>query len=221
MPNYFKSIIFRRFLAHTLEITTTFAITLILLQTIVYINNFLLGNGDFVTILNENSPSIGNLDSQKFSLQTKSTIFQLISGFAIFYFIFTAFNFFVTFSFLYPKNDFQANFFQKLFGFKKFEFNKKKLTHLQKALKMLLRESILFISIYGFFAILALIKVKEVFLVFDYLTLGASTTQNILMSLISLFIIFVLPSIFLSLFSLYKTKGKQLFWDYVSGITLK
>jgi len=221
MPNFLKTVIVRRFLAHFLEIGTTFAVTLILLQILIYVNNYLLGNGDFVSLLNSNSPSFGNLDAQSFSLQTSTTIYQLISGFAIFYFIFTAFNFFFTFSFLYPKNDFQANFFQKIFGFKKFEFSKKRLSHLQKALRMLYREIVLFLSIYGFFGLLATLKVKDVFVVFDYLTHGSSSYQNILMSLLTLFIIFVLPSVILSSITLYKTKGKQLFWDWASSITLK
>lgn len=151
MPNILNSIIVRRFISHTLEIGSTFAITLILLQIIMFVNNFMLGNGDFVTILNSNTPSLGTLNSVSYVDQTSETIYQLIIGFAVFYFIYTAFNFFFTFSFLYPKNDFQANFFQRMLGFKKYEFGKKKLTHLQKALRMLLRETILFLSIYLFF----------------------------------------------------------------------
>jgi len=221
MPNILNSIIVRRFLAHVLEIGTTFAITLILLQVIMFVNNFMLGNGDFVTILNNNTPSLGNLNSAEYSNQTTETIYQLIIGFAVFYFIYTAFTFFFTFSFLYPKNDFQANFFQRLFGFKKYEFGKKKLSHLQKALKMLLRETILFLSIYGFFAGLAIFKMKEFFDLFNFLTSADSSIQNIFFSLLALFIIFVLPSLLLSIFTIYKTKGKQLFWDYASAVTLK
>ena len=88
MPNILNSIIARRFLAHVLEIGTTFAITLILLQVIMFVNNFMLGNGDFVTILNNNTPSLGTLNSAEYSNQTTETIYQLIIGFAIFYFIF-------------------------------------------------------------------------------------------------------------------------------------
>jgi hypothetical protein len=221
MPNIFQSIIIRRFLAHVLEIGTTFVVTLILLQILIFINNYLLNNGDLITILEANSPNLIEVEKPSIYEQTKNSIFQLISGFAVFYFIYTSFNFFFTFSFLYPKNDFQANFFQRQFGFKKFEFGKKKLTHLQKALRMLFRETVLFISIYGFFAGLAIFKMKEFFDLFNFLTNAESTIQNIFFSLLALFIIFVLPTVLLSLFSLYKSKGKQLFWDYATGITLK
>jgi hypothetical protein len=108
-----------------------------------------------------------------------------------------------------------------MFGFKRYEFGKKKLTHLQKAIQMLVRETILFISIYGFFAGLAIFKLKEFFDLFNFLTQSSSSFQNIFFSLLALFIVFVLPSILLSIFSLYKTKGKQLFWDYASSVTLK
>ena len=221
MPNILNSIVVKRFLAHVLEISTTFAITIILLQILTFVNNFMLGNGDFITILTNNTPNLGTLNSADYTNQTTETISQLIIGFAIFYFIYTAFNFFFTFSFLYPKNDFQANFFQRMFGFKRYEFGKKKLTHLQKAIQMLVRETILFISIYGFFAGLAIFKLKEFFDLFNFLTQSSSSFQNIFFSLLALFIVFVLPSILLSIFSLYKTKGKQLFWDYASSVTLK
>jgi hypothetical protein len=221
MPNILNSIVVKRFLAHVLEISTTFAITIILLQILTFVNNFMLGNGDFITILTNSTPSLGTLNSADYTNQTTETISQLIIGFAIFYFIYTAFNFFFTFSFLYPKNDFQANFFQRMFGFKRYEFGKKKLTHLQKAIQMLIRETILFISIYGFFAGLAIFKLKEFFDLFNFLTQSSSSFQNVFFSLLALFIVFVLPSILLSSFSIYKTKGKQLFWDYASSVTLK
>jgi hypothetical protein len=221
MPNILNSIVVKRFLAHVLEISTTFAITIILLQVLTFVNNFMLGNGDFITILTNSTPSLGTLNSADYTNQTTETISQLIIGFAIFYFIYTSFNFFFTFSFLYPKNDFQANFFQRMFGFKRYEFGKKKLTHLQKAIQMLVRETILFISIYGFFAGLAIFKLKEFFDLFNFLTQSSSSFQNIFFSLLALFIVFVLPSVLLSTFSIYKTKGKQLFWDYASSVTLK
>jgi hypothetical protein len=221
MPNIFQTIIVRRFLAHTLEVLTTFAVTIILLQILVYVNNFLINNGDFITILNSNTPELGVINASNYVNQTTNTIFQLTIGFALFYFIYTAFNFFFTFSLLYPKNDFQANFFQRIFGFKKFEFGKKKLTHLQKASKMLIREVFLFTSIYGFFGVLSIFKIKEFFDLFNFLANSNSSFQNIFFSLLALFVVFVLPAVLLSFFSLYKTKGKQLFWDYLSGVSLK
>ena len=221
MPNILNSIIVRRFIAHVLEIGSTFAITIILLQILMFVNSFMLGNGDFATVLNENTPNLGYLNTGGITEQTTSTISQLIIGFAIFYFIYTAFTFFFTFSFLYPKNDFQANFFQKLLGFKKYEFGKKKLTHLQKAIRMLLRETVIFLSIYGFFASLAIFGMKEFFNLFNYLIQTESSFQSIFFSLLALFTIFVLPALILSIFSMYITKGKQLFWDYASGVTLK
>jgi hypothetical protein len=182
----------------------------------------MISNGDFITNLNSSTPGLGNFNETKtFQQQSIDSIYTLIIGFTIFYFIYASFNFFFTFTFLYPKNDFSANFFQRMFGFKKFDFGKKKLTHLQKAFRMLIRETILFISIYGFFAFLSLTKLKDFFDIFNFLISGDSTIQNIFFSLIALFTIFVLPSLLLCLFSLYKSKGKQLFWDWASSITLK
>jgi hypothetical protein len=222
MPNIFRSIIVKRFLAHVLEISTTFAITLILLQVLGFVSNYLLLNGDLTTNLSNVTPNLGNLNSPKdFQQQSFNNIYQLIIGFTIFYFIYAAFNFFFTFSFLYPKNDFSANLFQRIFGFKKYDFGKKKLNHLQKAVKMLIRESVLFISIYGFFAILALTGFQEFFEMFNYMMEGGSTLANILLSLIALFTVFVLPSLILSIITLRKTKDKQLFWDWAASVTLK
>lgn len=222
MPNIFQSIIVKRFLAHVLEISTTFAVTLILLQILSYVSTYMMFSGDFTSNLNSATPSLGNLNSPRdFQQQSIDNIYQLIIGFTIFYFIYAAFNFFFTFSFLYPKNDFSANLFQRMFGFKKFDFGKKKLTHLQKAVKMLIRESVLFASIYGFFAILALTGFKEFFDMFNYMMEGGSTITNIFYSLAALFTIFVLPALILSLISLKISKGKQLFWDWASSVTLK
>jgi len=221
MPNIFKSLLVRRFLAHSLELGTTFAVSIILIQILIYVNNFIFSNGDFITILNSNTPSAGVLNNENFAQQSINSIYQLIIAFALFYFVYTAFNFFFTFSFLYPKNDFQANFFQRQFGFKKYDFGKKKLSHLQKALKMLLRELILFLSIYGFFGLLAIFKVKDFFEMFYFITQAESTIQNIFLSLVALFVIFVAPALALSLFSLKISKGKQFFWDYLSSVTLK
>lgn len=221
MPNIFKTLVIRRFLAHSLEIGTTFAITLILLNILNYINGFMLGYGNFVEIISSNTPNLGVYNSASFTDQSVTAINQLIMGFALFYFIYAAFNFFFTFSFLYPKNNFQANFFQRLFGFKKFDFGKKKMTHLEKALRMLLRETVLFFSIYGFFMILSILKLRDLFDLFNYITQSEISLLSIPASLIALFTIFVLPSFLLSMFSLKISKGKQLFWDWASSITLK
>lgn len=221
MPNIFQTLIVRRFLAHLLELGFTFAITLILLQVLMYTNNYILGYGDFINNLNDSTPSLGNFNSNDMAQKSIESVYQLIVGFTLFYFIFTSFNFFFTFSFLYPRNDFQANLFQRIFGFKKFDFGKKKITHLSKAFRMLLRETILFLSIYGFFGILVLTKSKDFFDMFNGFIQAGATISNVFYSLMVLFIIFVLPSVILSAYALYKTKGKQLFWDWATGISLK
>jgi hypothetical protein len=221
MPNIFKSLVVRRFLAHSLEIGTTFALTLILLNILNYLNGFMLGYGNFIEIMSTNTPNLGVYNSSTFTDQSLTKINQLIMGFALFYFIYAAFNFFFTFSFLYPKNDFQANFFQRLFGFKKFDFGKKKMPHLEKALRMLLRETVLFFSIYGFFMVLSILKLRDLFDLFNYLTQSDYSLVSIFASLTALFTIFVLPAVLLSIFSLRISKGKQLFWDWASSVTLK
>lgn len=68
---------------------------------------------------------------------------------------------------------------------------------------------------------LAIFKMKEFFDLFNYLTKAESSFQNIFFSLLALFVVFVLPSFILSIVSIYLTKGKQLFWDLASGVTLK
>lgn len=221
MPNLLKSVIARRFIAHSLEIGTTFALTLILLKILSFVNGFIASYGNVFTILNQNTPNFTSFYIGEVSNQSVAFVYQLIFGFAVFYFIYAAFNFFFTFSFLYPKNDFQANFFQKLFGFKKFDFGKKKISHFEKALRMLLREFILLMSIYGFFTILSVLKLNDFFVLFNYLTDSSYSFINILLSLATLFTIFVFPSLLLSIFSLRVSKGKQLFWDWASSITLK
>jgi len=221
MPNILQSLIVRRFLAHVLEILSTFAITIILLQVLMFANNYLLGSNNFITILNDNTPNLGYFNSASMDQRSIDSIYRLLISFTIFYFIFTTFNFFFTFSFLYPRNDFQANLFQRIFGFKKYDFGKKKLNHLQKALRMLLRETVLFLTIYGFFALLVFTKSKVFFEVFNQLILGGANFQNVIFSGLVLFIVFVLPSTALSFYSLYKSSGKQLFWDWASSITLK
>jgi hypothetical protein len=191
------------------------------LKILTFVNGYMASYGDIFDILNRNTPNVVNLSISNYQTESLQLVYQLILGFAIFYFIYATFNFFFTFSFIYPKNDFQANFFQKLLGFKKYDFGKKKISHLEKALKMLLREVVLLITIYGFFAILAIFKLADFFILFNFLTQAEYTIANIIFSLLILFIIFVLPSFVLSIFSLRISKGKQLFWDWASSITLK
>ena len=210
--------IFKRLFAHLLEIGTTFTISLILLNLFIWvfnaahIQNF-LENEQGVLI---NLPQ--GIDGQA-SLLT-SLNYTIIS-FTLFYFIYTAFNFFFTFSTLYPKNNFEASFSQKIFGFKKYEFKNKKDNHLKKALRMVLREILIVISVYGVLTVITLLNIDTFYTFFSNLMTAEDSFNNLVIITFNLFLIFVLPSLILSLVFLKITKGKQLFWDYYSGITLK
>lgn len=210
--------IIKRFFAHLLEIGVTFSISLILLNILIWafnaahVQNF-LENEQGVLI---NIP-MGNEGTNSLLTSLNYTIISFI----LFYFIYTTFNFFFTFSTLYPKNNFEASFAQKIFGFKKYEFKNKKDNHLKKALRMVLREILIVVSVYGVLAIITLTNFSSFNSFFLNLMTPEDSLNNLLVITLNLFFIFVLPSLILSLIFLKISKGKQLFWDYYSGITLK
>lgn len=219
MPNIFKSILIRRFFAHILEIGTTFSISLILLNILIWFfglvgipNIFSQDTGIFINTANKDLSFEGSIFN--------SLLYTMIA-FVIFYFAYTTFNFFFSFITLYPKNNFEASFALKIFGFKKYEFSNKKETHLIRAGRMILRETLIFLSVYGIFIFLVLFKVNFIFEFFNSSLVKDETIGNVFKIGINLFLIFVLPSLVLSLIYMKITKGKQLFWDYYSGITLK
>lgn len=219
MPNIFKSLIIRRFLSHALEIGISFSISLVVLKFIflftdsIKLTNFVITE-DQIFI----APNISNMGANNNMI---TNLYLTIILFTVFYFVYTIFNFFWTFSYTYPKNDFSATFSQRLFGFKKFEFKNKKENHLRKSLRMLARESVLALSVYGVFSFLTVFRIDTIYRFFVSLFVVDNSILNILVVCLNLAIIFALPSLILCTYSLYKTKGKQLFWDYVSGITLK
>jgi len=219
MPNIFKSIIFRRFSSHVLEIGISFSASLIVIKFILlFTESIKLPN----LILTEDQIFLNpNLSNAGVNNNMITNLYLTVMLFTIFYFIYTAFNFFYSFSYAYPKNDFSATFSQKLLGFKKFEFKNKKESHLKKSLRMLYREAILSLSIYGVFILLTLLRIDIVYQFFIGLLSVDNNLSNLAVMIINLAIIFTLTPLVLSLFSLKLTKGKQLFWDYVSGVTLK
>jgi hypothetical protein len=150
-----------------------------------------------------------------------NNLFITVLSFTVFYFIYTTFNFFFTFSTLYPKNNFEASFAQKMFGFKRYEFKNKKDTHLIKAIRMIVRELLIMLSVYGVFVSISLFGQNEIYKFFNELVMKESNFVGIAVIVLNLFLMFVLPSLILSLIYLKISKGKQLFWDYYSGITLK
>lgn len=210
--------IFKRFFAHLLEIGITFSISLILLNILIWafnaahVQNF-LENEQGVLI---NLP----VSSQENNSLLTSLNYTIIS-FTLFYFIYTAFNFFFSFSTLYPKNNFEASFSQKIFGFKKYEFKNKKDNHFKKALRMVLRELLIVLSVYGILMIITLTNFNAFNSFFINLMTPEDSLNNLFVITFNLFLIFVLPSLILSIVFLRITKGKQLFWDYYSGVNLK
>lgn len=219
MPNIFKTLLVRRFLSHILEIGVIFSISLVLIKAILlFTENTKILN---LTIFEGQVFIDPNLTNYAVSNNVVTNLYLTIVIFTVFYFIYTAFNFFFTFSYTYPKNDFSATYAQRLFGFKKFEFKNKKESHLRKSLRMLLRETVLAFSIYGIFALLTIFRIDVVYQFFVSLLVVDNSFLNIFIITINLAIIFVLPATLLSFYSLRVTKGKQLFWDYISGVTLK
>ena len=219
MPKLFKSILVKRFLAHLLEIGTTFSITLILLNILLWF----FGVAGIPNILSEQKGILISISNESLSYEGSifNSLLYTILSFTIFYFVYTTFNFFFTFSSLYPHNNFEPGFAQKVFGFKKFDFINKKESHLKKSLRMVLRETLIFISVYGVFITLTISRVNVIFNFFSNLLVQDETFGNLLKISFNLFLIFVLPALILSVIYLKISKGKQLFWDYYSGITLK
>ena len=218
MPNIFRTVIVRRFLAHVLEIGTTFSISLILVNLLFwFFNETKLPN----ILLSEQGLLLNVPQSFSYEAGLYNNLFVTVLSFTIFYFIYTTFNFFFTFSFLYPKNNFEATFAQKLFGFKKYEFVNKKESHLKKAFRMVVRELLIMVSVYGVFVSVSIFGKNAIYNFFNELVMKESSFIGISVIVINLFLMFVLPSLALSLVYLKISKGKQLFWDYYSGITLK
>jgi hypothetical protein len=228
MPNLFKTVLVRRFLAHSLEILTIFVISILSLSLINYIfsiTNYKVGffetgltsqltekkvvNSDF------NSP-----DSDR-SSNALSAMYTLVVLFTLYYFVFTAFNFFFSFSLLYPNNDYKVGIAYKLFGFSHFDFGKKKLTHFKKSMKIVYRELVFALTIYGIFFVLTFLNVKVIVKFLSNFMGYGNSFLDLFLTVFYLFCIFVLPSLILSLITLKKSKGKQLFWDYISGVTMK
>jgi len=230
MPNIFQTVLVRRFLAHSLEILVTFAISLVtitFLSYILYISNtkielYDLGVGN-VVLESQKYISISSDTPYEQARYNKifSQLYYYIVIFTFYYFVFTAFNFFLSFVLLYPKNGYKVSVFYRMFGFSHFDFGKKKLDHLNKSLKIIYREFIFACSIYGVFAIIALFNIQLVVkLLSNFMGFG-DTIVDLTLTILYLFCIFVLPSLILSLITLKKSKGKQLFWDYISGVTMK
>jgi len=218
MPNIFRTVIVRRFLAHILEIGTTFSISLILVNMLFwFFNETKLPN----ILLSEQGLLLTVPQSLSYESGLYNNLFITVLSFTVFYFIYTTFNFFFTFSTLYPKNNFEASFAQKMFGFKRYEFKNKKDTHLIKAIRMIVRELLIMLSVYGVFVSISLFGQNEIYKFFNELVMKESNFVGIAVIVLNLFLMFVLPSLILSLIYLKISKGKQLFWDYYSGITLK
>jgi hypothetical protein len=217
MPNIFRTIIVRRFLAHVLEIGTTFSISLLLVNLLFWFFN----ETKLPNILLTDQFLLLPQGSLSYETSIFNNLFITVLSFSIFYFIYTTFNFFFTFSTLYPKNNFEASFAQKLFGFKKYEFKNKKETHLNKAFRMVIRELLIIVSVYGVFVSISLFGQNAIYSFFNELILKESTFIGVAVIILNLFLMFVLPSLILSLIYMKISKGKQLFWDYYSGVTLK
>ncbi len=217
MPNIFRTIIVRRFLAHVLEIGTTFAISLLLVNLLFWFFN----ETKLPNILLTNQFLLLPEDTFSYETSIFNNLFITVLSFSIFYFIYTTFNFFFTFSTLYPKNNFEASFAQKLFGFKRYEFKSKKETHLSKAFRMVIRELLIILSVYGVFVSISLFGQNAIYSFFNELMLKESSFIGVTVIILNLFLMFVLPSMILSLIYFKISKGKQLFWDYYSGVTLK
>ena len=141
MPKLFKSILVKRFLAHLLEIGTTFSITLILLNILLWF----FGVAGIPNILSEQKGILISISNE--SLSYEGSIFN----------------------------------------------------------------SLLF----------TISRVNVIFNFFSNLLVQDETFGNLLKISFNLFLIFVLPALILSVIYLKISKGKQLFWDYYSGITLK
>jgi len=230
MPNLFKTVLVRRFLAHSLEISVTFAfslLTLALLNYVFTITNFRIeffesGLTSNISIPSQATSSSPASESQDLRGSTvASGIYDLVVLFTLYYFVFTAFNFFFSFTLLYPKNDYKVSPAYRLFGFSHFEFGKKKLNHFKKSMKIIYRETVLAITIYGVFFVMTILNIQIVVrFVSNFMGIGNSFL-DLFLTVFYLFCIFVLPSLILSLITLKKSKGKQLFWDYISGVTMK
>lgn len=239
MPNIFRTVLVRRFLAHTLEILVIFAISIISLSIIQFfmsyfnlkidlsegfLGNYSLVRQEVVASYQEGSVNLTEIAKDYPALKHSKAI-SILSGlvvlFTIYYFVFTAFNFFFSFTVLYPKNGYKVNVAYRLFGFSHYEFGKKKISQMRKSIKMLTRELVFVLSIYGVFFLLTLFNFNFIINFFATFMGEGNSFIDLFLITFNLFCIFVLPSFLLSLYSLKISKGKQLFWDYVSGVTLK
>jgi len=239
MPNIFRTVLVRRFLAHTLEILVVFAISLIslaLIQFIISMFNLRLDlaggflgeygfvNQEMVSAYEKGSVDLNEVAKDYPALKNSKAV-SILSGlvvlFTIYYFVFTAFNFFFSFTVLYPNNGYKVNIAYKLFGFSHYEFGKKKISQMRKSMKMLVRELVFVLSIYGLFFILTFFNSNFIASFFANFIGEGNSILDLILIVFYLFCLFVLPSFLLSLYSLRSSKGKQLFWDYVSGVTLK
>jgi hypothetical protein len=228
MPNLFKTVLVRRFLAHSLEILTIFVISILSLSLINYIfsiTNYKVGFFDtgLTSQLSEKkvvNSDFNSPDSDR-SSNALSAMYTLVVLFTLYYFVFTAFNFFFSFSLLYPNNDYKVGIAYKLFGFSHFDFGKKKLTHFKKSMKIVYRELVFALTIYGIFFVLTFLNVKVIVKFLSNFMGYGNSFLDLFLTVFYLFCIFVLPSLILSLITLKKSKGKQLFWDYISGVTMK
>ena len=229
MPNILKSVLVRRFLAHSLEISVTFALSLITLSIINYvvsITNIKFGFYDLGLVTQITDSAKNNIPMVETPEQSHyNNVVSYISGlvvlFTLYYFVFTAFNFFFTFTILYPRNDYKVSIAYRLFGFSHFDFGKKKLSHFKKAMKIIYREGVLALTIYGIFFLLTILNIKIVVRFMSNFMGYGNTFLDLLLTVFYLFCIFVLPALILSLITLKRTKGKQLFWDSISGVTMK
>lgn len=230
MPNIMKHLLVRRFLAHSLEILVTFAFSLIAMSILTLILDsvnvkFEFYNTGLGSKIIEGPSSISLLDSNNEDTARYNNVlfnlYNLVILFTLFYFVFTAFNFFFSFVLLYPKNGYKVSVFYRFFGFSHFDFGKKKLSHFNKSLKMIYRETVLAFTIYTLFIIIALLNIQIVVKFLSNFMGYGNTFLDLLLTVFYLFCIFVLPALILSLITLKKTKGKQLFWDYISGVTMK
>ncbi len=228
MPNLFKTVLVRRFLAHSLEILTIFIISILSLSLINYIfsvTNYKVGFFDtgLTSQLTEKkviNDDFSSPDSDR-SSNALSGMYTLVVLFTLYYFVFTAFNFFFSFSLLYPNNDYKVGIAYRLFGFSHFDFGKKKLTHFKKSMKIVYRELVFALTIYGIFFILTILNVRVIVKFLSNFMGYGNSFLDLFLTVFYLFCIFVLPSFILSLITLKKSKGKQLFWDFVSGVTMK
>ena len=86
---------------------------------------------------------------------------------------------------------------------------------------MVIRELLIIVSVYGVFVSISLFGQNAIYSFFNELILKESTFIGVAVIILNLFLMFVLPSLILSLIYMKISKGKQLFWDYYSGVTLK